>query len=121
MRTTDDSMPDSSRSRSRPPRPPPGPPRPRPPPGPPRPPPPPPPGPRPRPPPPPWPPPKLAPPPCCPLVGLSGMSELQTALAGSVGHRLHSAVVLVPGAVEHDARDPGLLGPLGDALADLRR
>src|SRR4051812_48180967 len=49
------------------------------------------------------------------------MSELQTALAGAVGHRLHAAMVLVASAIEDDARDPGLFGPLRDPLTDGRR
>src|SRR5262245_27303292 len=122
-----------------PPGPPPGPPRPRPPPGPPRPPPPrpprpppppprpplPPPGPRPPPPgprlpcedPPPPPPPPLPP----PVFRVSSILELQPAFAGAVGHRLHAAVILVPSAVEHDFRDPRLLGPGSDPLAHFRR
>ena len=32
------------------------------------------------------------------------MSELQPALAGAVGHRLHAAVILVTSAVEDDLR-----------------
>src|SRR5687768_245855 len=47
--------------------------------------------------------------------------ELQAALAGAVGHRLHAAVVLVARAVEDHARDAGRLRPLGDELADLGR
>src|SRR5690606_8007148 len=39
--------------------------------------------------------------------------ELQPAFAGSVGHRLHAAVVLVTCTVEHDLRDPGRLRLLG--------
>src|SRR5436190_9544926 len=49
------------------------------------------------------------------------MLELQPAFAGSVGHRLHAAVILVPGTVEHDLRDPRILGPGSDALAHLDR
>src|SRR5262247_2930868 len=121
-----------------PPGPPPGPPRPRPPPGPPRPPPPrpprPPPPPRPplpppgpRPPPPPGPrlpceePPPPPPPPPPPVFRVSSILELQPAFAGAVGHRLHAAVILVPSAVEHDFRDPRLLGPGSDPLAHFRR
>ena len=48
------------------------------------------------------------------------MLELQTALAGAVGHRLHAAVVLVSRTVEHDAADSGGLRLLGDRLAHLR-
>src|SRR4029078_4343839 len=90
----------------------PGPPRPRPPPGPPRP-----------PPPPPLralPPPR-GPPPCPPEPVFDSMVELQPAFAGSVGHRLHAAVILIPTAVEHDLRDPLVLGDRGDIPPDLQR
>src|SRR5215208_5560375 len=49
------------------------------------------------------------------------MSELQAALAGAVGHRLHAAVVLVAGAVEDHPGDPRFLGAARDLLADLGR
>src|SRR5262245_22101392 len=49
------------------------------------------------------------------------MLELQPAFAGAVGHCLHAAVILVPSAVEHDFRDPRLLGPGSDPLAHFRR
>src|SRR6187431_291069 len=116
MRTTEDSMPEPSSSRPRPwpPRPPPGPPRPRPPPGP------------PRPPPPPLralPPPRgpPPPPPCPPEPEFDSILELQPAFAGSVGHRFHAAVILISTAVEHDLRDPLVLGDRGDLLPDLER
>ena len=46
-------------------------------------------------------------------------SELQPALAGGVGQRRDPAVVAVAAAVEHHGVDAGLLGALGDELADL--
>src|SRR5262245_14032037 len=49
------------------------------------------------------------------------MLELQSAFAGSVGHRLHAAVILVPCAVEHDFRDPRLLRTGSDPLAHFGR
>src|SRR5690606_6195266 len=49
------------------------------------------------------------------------MSELQSALAGSVGHRLYATVVLVPRAVEHYLSNPRLLWPLGEKLPHLCR
>src|SRR3954469_7336176 len=49
------------------------------------------------------------------------MLELQPAFAGSVGHRLHAAVILISTAVEHDLRDPLVLGDRGDLLPDLER
>ena len=49
------------------------------------------------------------------------MLELQPALAGTVGHRFHAAVILVTRTIEHDLRDPRLLRPRGDPLADLER
>src|SRR4051794_18946690 len=49
------------------------------------------------------------------------MLELQPAFASSVGHCLHAAMVLVPGAVEHDSRDPRVLGPGSDPLAHFER
>src|SRR6476661_6462024 len=49
------------------------------------------------------------------------MLELQPAFAGSVGHRLHAAVILVPATVEDDLRDPLVLGDRGDLLPDLER
>ena len=47
--------------------------------------------------------------------------ELQAALAGRVGQRLHAAVVAEAGAVERDRLDAQLLRLLGDALADQPR
>src|SRR5678815_1745422 len=44
--------------------------------------------------------------------------ELQTALAGALGHFLDPAVIDVPVAVEHDLQNVRLLEPLGDGLAD---
>src|SRR5690242_4347787 len=49
------------------------------------------------------------------------MLELQPAFAGSVGHRLHAAVILIPTAVEYDLRDPLVLGDRGDLLPDIER
>ena len=54
------------------------------------------------------------------LQSCSWSSELQTALAGGVGQRRDPTVVVVATAVEHDGRDAGRLGALGDELADLR-
>src|SRR6185437_11530624 len=117
------------RPRSLPPRSPPGPPpgpRPRPPPGPPR----------PRPPRPP-PPPERAPPPRPPRAAppvdppaapapvdfreSSIFSELQPAIAGAIGHRLHAAVILISRAVEDDLRDARVLSLGRNATADLER
>src|SRR6059058_2443510 len=47
--------------------------------------------------------------------------EVQPALAGSVGERLHSPVVLVAAAVEHHRLDAGCLGTLGEQRAGTRR
>src|SRR5512144_437258 len=49
------------------------------------------------------------------------MSELQPAFAGAVGHRFHAAVISVPSAIEHDARESCVLGLLRDHLPDLGR
>src|SRR5579862_7005826 len=49
------------------------------------------------------------------------LSEFETALAGGVGQGLDPAVINIGAAVEHDARDPGRLGALGDQLADRNR
>src|SRR3954467_12648536 len=49
------------------------------------------------------------------------MLELQSALAGTVGHRLDAAVIFVSRAVEHDARDPRFLGAGRELLPDLAR
>src|SRR5690606_22131887 len=46
-------------------------------------------------------------------------SELQSALAGGVGHGGDAAVVQVPAAVEDHGGHTGGPGPLGDELADL--
>src|SRR5450432_2365329 len=110
------------------PAPPPGPPRPRAPPGPPRP------APPPGPPRPPPGPPRPAPPPPGarspegvgaspdePITGLSAMLKLQSALAGTVGHRFHAAVILVAGAIEDDAGDSRCLRPLRQRLANRGR
>ena len=53
------------------------------------------------------------------LMSLSRL-ELQAAFAGGVGQRLDAAVIDVAAAVEHHLRDAGLLGALGDQLADRR-
>src|SRR5947207_3036583 len=47
--------------------------------------------------------------------------ELQPAFAGSIGHRFHAAVILVPATVENHLRDSLLLGDRRDLLADLER
>src|SRR6185503_5996136 len=47
--------------------------------------------------------------------------ELQSALAGAVGDRFHAAMRFVARAVEHDFRDPRVLRPGSDALANLER
>src|SRR5206468_1854655 len=100
-----------------PPRPPPGPPRPRPPPPPPPPP--------PRPPrPPPGPPPlrgrsgRCSPPALC--VSSAIFLELQPAFAGTVGQRLHAAMIAISSTIEHNPRDPRVLRARGDPLADFR-
>src|SRR5678815_5753705 len=46
--------------------------------------------------------------------------ELQTALAGALGHFLDPAVIDVPVAVEHDLQHVRLLEPRGDGFADPR-
>src|SRR3954470_5442674 len=51
----------------------------------------------------------------------NGPSERQPALARAVGQRRDATVVPVPRAVKHDGGDPGLLGALGQQLADLAR
>src|SRR5262245_2637868 len=48
----------------------------------------------------------------------TAMSELQSGFAGGVGHRANPAVIQMPAAVEHDARDPLLLEPVGNDLAE---
>src|SRR6185312_7442612 len=55
------------------------------------------------------------------LPSSSCTSELQTALAGGVGQRGDPAVVEVATAVEDHRGHPGLTGPGGEQLADLRR
>src|SRR5215216_7194951 len=42
--------------------------------------------------------------------------EVQSALAGALGQRLHAAVVAVAAAVEHGCIDAGGLGALGEQL-----
>src|SRR5688572_7185552 len=59
-------------------------------------------------------------PPGAPPVDGFVMSELQSALAGGVGHRLHAAVVPVSGPVEHHMGDPRALRALRHCLAYLR-
>src|SRR3990172_6760259 len=54
-------------------------------------------------------------------VGFSAMSELQSALAGAVGQRLHAAVVPVSSAVEDDLRHARFLRARSDPLAHLGR
>src|SRR5688572_25216462 len=49
------------------------------------------------------------------------MSELQSALAGAIGHCLHAAVISVSSAVEDDLRDSRVLRLRGQSLADLGR
>src|SRR5262252_2878751 len=49
------------------------------------------------------------------------MLELQAALTGAVGDRLHAAVKFVPRTVEHDLGDPRFLGPRRQLLADRQR
>src|SRR3954452_7255735 len=44
--------------------------------------------------------------------------ELQSAFAGSVGEGLYTAMEEEAAAVEHDLRDAGVLGALGERLAD---
>src|SRR3989344_5344911 len=45
-------------------------------------------------------------------------SELQAALSGSIGQRLHATMILVTGAVKRDRGDAGAPGLLGDPPAD---
>src|SRR5919108_1916186 len=47
------------------------------------------------------------------------MSELQSALTGAIGHRLHAAVISIPSAVEDNPRDTRVLCLCGEPLADL--
>src|SRR5688572_25148789 len=47
------------------------------------------------------------------------MSELQSALAGAIGHCLHAAVISVSSPVEDDLRDARVLCLRRQALADL--
>src|SRR3546814_94743 len=47
--------------------------------------------------------------------------EFQTRLAGCVCERLDPTVIGVSAAIEDDRRNAGLLGALGDQLADLGR
>src|SRR5215470_6058961 len=61
----------------------------------------------------------LGPPPICAICVVS--SELEAALAGALGDRLHAAVVQESVAVEDDARDALLLAAARDELADLLR
>src|SRR5689334_6107755 len=44
--------------------------------------------------------------------------ELQSAFAGSVGEGLHPAVEQEAATIENDGRNAGLLGTLGNGLAD---
>src|SRR5881398_1146509 len=44
-------------------------------------------------------------------------SELQSALAGAIGHCFDAPVIPIPAAVEHDSVDSLLLRPAGDELA----
>src|SRR5690606_5903933 len=55
-----------------------------------------------------------------PAGSVSRTSELQATLAGSLGQRLHAAVVAVARAVEGDLLDAGGLRLFGDGLAHLR-
>src|SRR5215471_16504037 len=52
---------------------------------------------------------------------MSALSEIEAALSGGFGQRLHPAVVEISTAIEYDPLDPGLLGSLGDELADRAR
>src|SRR5512142_944564 len=56
-----------------------------------------------------------------PIFAMSQSSELESALAGGFGQRLHAAVVAESGAVEGHLGDPRGHRLLGDALADRRR
>src|SRR5438552_2070897 len=49
------------------------------------------------------------------------MLELQSALPGAFGHRLHAAVILIAAAIEDDLRDAGRLGAFGDSFPDFGR
>src|SRR3954464_11238706 len=51
------------------------------------------------------------------VLGLDG----EAAPPGPPGEPLHAPVVAVAAAVEHRALDAGVLGALGEQLADLRR
>src|SRR5579864_5007418 len=53
-----------------------------------------------------------------PVRAIGALSEIEPALAGSVGQGLHSAVIHITAAVEDDALDPGRLGAFGQRLAD---
>src|SRR6185436_9370097 len=64
-------------------------------------------------------PPRLSRSPCSRAIRHSFL-KLQAALTGSVAERLHSAVIDVTAAVEHDVRDAGLDRALRDQLADDR-
>jgi len=54
---------------------------------------------------------------CSSLLILCHSLELQPALAGTVGHRLHAAVILVPRSIEHDTGNSRGPGPLRNRLA----
>src|SRR5437867_1310441 len=65
---------------------------------------------------------------CCLPIGFAMFDlvryvalELQTAFAGSVGQRLHAAVIFESRAVERDRLDAGCLGLRRNALADYGR
>src|SRR6185437_4849211 len=59
--------------------------------------------------------------PLCSIFAMSQSSELEAALAGGFGQRLHAAVVAESGAVERHLGDARRLRLLGDALADRGR
>src|SRR3954451_20781385 len=56
--------------------------------------------------------------PCSRAMFRSNQSEIEAALAGSVGQRLHAPVVEIGAAVEHDVLQSLLQRALGDQLAD---
>src|SRR6185436_7485036 len=52
-----------------------------------------------------------------PPLSVRRSSELQSALAGAIGHSLHAAMISIPGPVEHHRLDARALGLFGEQLA----
>jgi hypothetical protein len=52
------------------------------------------------------------------LLSKSASLELQARLAGAIGDRLHTAVILESATIEHDRFNTGSLCPFADNLAN---